>query len=414
MSTLQREYELVLLGATGYTGKYCAEHIVAHLPTDLKWAVAGRSAPKLSSVLDEIKPLNPDRLHPGLEVASLTPEDLNALARKTRLLINTIGPYHRYSTPVVEACANNGTHYLDVTGETPWVWEIIKKYDQTAKSNNATIIPEIGVESAPSDLLAFSLASLIREKLSAGTREVVASVQLKSQASGGTLATVLGILDHYSLRHISDSSKAWAMSPVPHTEPTLSISLATKIFGVRSIADLGVLTTNLGSGPNVAIVQRTWGLLDQGNFYGQHFQYSEYMRVRNLFVGFAVHLAIAFGKVALSIPPIRWLLKKCVYKPGEGPTKEAAKRSFIEYRAIATADTQSRTRAFARVRWNGSLYSLTGVLLAEAAILVLRDRATAKNLGGGLLTPAMLGQPFIDRLKRVGLIFETYIMDSSI
>ena len=114
MSSRPREYELIVLGATGYTGKYCAEHIVTHLPTDLKWAIAGRSASKLSAVLEEIKQLNLDRLPPGLEVASLSPEDLNGLARKTRLLINTIGPYHLYSTPVVEACAQNGTHYLDV------------------------------------------------------------------------------------------------------------------------------------------------------------------------------------------------------------------------------------------------------------------------------------------------------------
>lgn len=104
----------MLLGATGYTGKYCAEHIVTHLPTNLKWAIAGRSTSKLSTLLDDIKILNPDRLHPGIEVASLTTEDLNALVRKTQVLISTVGPYYRYSTLVVEACAKNGTHYLDV------------------------------------------------------------------------------------------------------------------------------------------------------------------------------------------------------------------------------------------------------------------------------------------------------------
>ena len=238
------------------------------------------------------------------------------------------------------------------------------------------------------------------------------SRDLRSQPSGGTLATALGILDHYDLRQISDSCKAWAMSPVPHLEPAPSTSLASKAFGVRSIPNLGVLTTDFKSGPNIAIVQRTWGLLDRGNFYGQHFQYNEYMKVRNSFIGFAVHLAVAFGMLALSMPPIRWLLKKCVYKPGEGPAKEAAKKNFIEYQAVATADTQPPTRAFAKVRWDGSLYSLTGVLPAEAAILILRDRTTAKSLGGGLLTPAMLGQPFIDRLKRAGLSFETCILDS--
>lgn len=114
MSLQNREYDIVLLGATGYTGKYCAEYIANHLPTDLKWAVAGRSAGKLSSMLDEIKDWNPDRLQPGLEITSLSPEDLSALVRKTRVLINTVGPYHLYGTPVVEACAKNGTHYVDV------------------------------------------------------------------------------------------------------------------------------------------------------------------------------------------------------------------------------------------------------------------------------------------------------------
>lgn len=132
MTSAERQYELVLFGATGYTGKLCAEHIITHLPTDLRWAVAGRSASKLSAVLEELQHLNPDRLQPGtsqedfslgiwtdfprsgIETAALTTEDLNRLARKTRLLINTVGPYHLYSTPVVEACAKNGTHYLDV------------------------------------------------------------------------------------------------------------------------------------------------------------------------------------------------------------------------------------------------------------------------------------------------------------
>ena len=114
MSGISRKYDLVLLGATGYTGKYTAEHITTHLPTDLKWAVAGRSAAKLTALVEEIVPLNPDRLSPSLEITTLSLEDLNSLAKKTRLLINTVGPYCLYSSPVVEACAKNGTHYLDV------------------------------------------------------------------------------------------------------------------------------------------------------------------------------------------------------------------------------------------------------------------------------------------------------------
>ena len=113
MSLPDRKYEIVLLGATGYTGKYCAEHIVKNLPTDLRWAVAGRNESKLSTLVEDIKSLNTDRLEPGVEIASLRPEDLDLLVKKTKLLITTVGPFHKYGSPVVEACARNGTHYVD-------------------------------------------------------------------------------------------------------------------------------------------------------------------------------------------------------------------------------------------------------------------------------------------------------------
>ncbi|KAI9824497.1 MAG: hypothetical protein M1819_000852 [Sarea resinae] len=114
MASGTREYDIVVFGATGYTGKLCAEHITTHLPTDLKWAVAGRSPSKLASLTQEILSLNPDRIQPGIEIAELRKEDLHALARKTRLIINTVGPYYKFGAPVVEACASNGTHHLDV------------------------------------------------------------------------------------------------------------------------------------------------------------------------------------------------------------------------------------------------------------------------------------------------------------
>lgn len=111
---MARQYDVVLLGATGYTGKLCAEHIANHLPTNLKWAVAGRNASKLQELVDTIQTLNRDRLEPEVLTVGLNSVELDVLARRTKVLINTVGPYHLYSTPVVGACAKNGTHYLDV------------------------------------------------------------------------------------------------------------------------------------------------------------------------------------------------------------------------------------------------------------------------------------------------------------
>ena len=114
MSTKGREYDIVLFGASGYTGKYTAEQLARLAPTNLRWAVAGRSTTKLEAVVNEIR--SADRAAPSIEICSLEAEDLDALAKKTIILINAVGPYILYGEPVICACAENGTHYIDVRG----------------------------------------------------------------------------------------------------------------------------------------------------------------------------------------------------------------------------------------------------------------------------------------------------------
>ncbi|MCJ1392646.1 hypothetical protein MMC18_005516 [Xylographa bjoerkii] len=401
MSLPDRKYEIILLGATGYTGKYCAEHIVKNLPTDLRWAVAGRNESKLSTLVDHIKSLNTDRQEPGVEIGSLRPEDLDALVKKTKLLITTIGPFHKYGSPVVEA-----------TGETPWVFDMIKKYHSIAQANHAIIIPECGIESASSDIMTYLVVSLIREKLKVGVKGIIATNSvLTSLPSGGTLATVFGVFDHYGFSQLIESSKPYALSPIPghKDEPA---PLLTRLFGIRYVPNLGMLTTGVASGINASLVQRSWGLLDRGDYYGQNFQYKEYATARNSFTGLVTHLAITFGMLALAIPPVRWLAKMFVHQPGEGPTRESTGKDRVEFRAIATADTEGSQQATVKCGFNGSAYDFTGVLMAEAAISIVRDgdKTPARKIGGGILTPATLGQAYIDRVRNAGVVLEASML----
>ncbi|KAL8919271.1 MAG: hypothetical protein Q9172_005055 [Xanthocarpia lactea] len=415
-STRSRKYDLILLGATGYTGKLCAEHITTSLPTHLKWALAGRSLERLSATVEELKSYNSERVQPDVEVTTLSLDHLRSLAQKTRIILNTVGPYHKYSSPVVQACAENGTHYLDVTGETPWVYEMIQKHHDAAKASGAIIIPEIGLESAPSDLLAWTLAILFKEELSLDTKEVVTSVhKIDSQPSGGTLATATGILEHYSLAEFARSSAPWALSPITGPKSSRAVPLATRLLGVRKLQHLGTLTTSITAGPNVAIVQRSWGLLGGPKSYGPNFQYHEYMRVKNSLAGFIIHAAICLGFVAMIIPPVRWLIQWAAhnfYAPGQGASKDTTAADTVELRAIAEADQDvpNPRMAMAKFRYDGGIYYLTGLFLAEAAMVLLNDDDLTAKLGGGILTPAMLGQPFVDRLRNVGVILESRIM----
>lgn len=121
--------EITILGATGWTAAICAEHVAKGFPTNTKWCIAGRSAAKLEALRQDLRAINPDRLEPDTYVSpQLDGEGLDPLVKNTEVLINGIGPYHRHGTPVVEACARDGTHYLDFSTETAWIAQMIRDF----------------------------------------------------------------------------------------------------------------------------------------------------------------------------------------------------------------------------------------------------------------------------------------------
>ncbi|KAK1633642.1 saccharopine dehydrogenase [Colletotrichum phormii] len=414
-----RQYDLVVFGATGYTGTFVAEHITTHLPTNLKWAVAGRSETKLQGLIAECKKQSPDRLQPEIEICSLNHEDLEALAKKTFILITTVGPYAKYGETAFRACAENGTHYLDVTGETPWTGTMIGKYENAAKETGAMMFPQIGIESAPPDLVTWSLAKQVREKLSAKTGAVTVSIhKLDSAPSGGTLATVLNLFESFTIQQVREQHKPYALSPVPNNNKVQSqTSLLTKLVGLRNVPSLGLMTTSIAGMTDTPIIQRTWGLLAsvpsrEKQFYGPNFSFHEYMRARGYLQGMAIHWGLAFfGLLLATAAPFRKLVKRFVYEPGQGPDKELSKKDKIEYRGIASPDKESKTefpKAYCRAWYDGSMYYLTAVLLAQAASTLLEEDV---DLPGGVFTPSCLGQPFINRLQGVGFNFEEKILE---
>lgn len=114
----------------------------------------------------------------AIEICNLDDAEMGDLARKTTILITTVGPYSLYGETAFKACAENGTHYIDCTGEIPWVYKMIQKYEKTAQTTGAIMIPQNGIESAPPDLVIWSLVSLIRKELSAPVSSVILSQEL--------------------------------------------------------------------------------------------------------------------------------------------------------------------------------------------------------------------------------------------
>ncbi|KAF3384993.1 putative trans-acting enoyl reductase [Penicillium rolfsii] len=405
-----RQYDLILLGPTGYTGRFCSEHIVKNLPTDLKWAIAGRSLQKIEAIAEELKKLNSDRVQPDVLTVQLNATELNELAQKTRLIINCVGPYHLYSTPVVEACAAHATHYVDATGETPWVKLIIDKYHEKAKSNGAIIIPSVGIESAPADMLAWALVKHVREELASQTREIDCSIkELKSSGpSGGTLNTILSIFDWAPSSELMKSMAPFALAASAPPEDIPRDSIINKLFGARWIRDLGTVTTSPSGLADITIVHRSSTLMPE--LYGKRFFFRQFLHVRNSLYGVAVHVGFLIGISLLMIPPVRALVRKFIFAPGQGPTMEASKNDRIEYHAVATADQEGPApkRVFGKFTYHGSLYVLTGLLLAEAAMTILQEEEKVKKVSrGGIVTSATLGQEFVDRIENVGCRIDT-------
>lgn len=413
-------YDLVILGATGYTGLLTAEHVATNLPSCLKWALAGRSKAKLQTVADECKRLSPTMSTPELELVNVDDADqMDALVRKTSLVITTVGPYFRFGEAVVRACAQAGTHYVDCTGETPWVASMIKKYEGAARQSGAILVPCNGVESAATDLITWSLVSFVKEKLGVGVEDVVLSIHKSSIVpSGGTVATAMGVFDHYSLSDLMSNRKPYALSPVPHPERQRPVSsFLNTLLGIRHVPDLGLQATSLQAAVDAPVIERTWGLLQQtpsrkAQFYGPKFNWIAYQKPRNWLSGIAMHWVLAVGTVIIAlVAPVRTLIKKLAHEPGQGLSKDGMAREELDYRGTAVPDDPSgavKKRAYCRAQYRGSSYQATALFLAHAAQTMLEDKM---ELPGGFYTPACLGKGYVDRVNRAGFKIDVKMLD---
>jgi short subunit dehydrogenase-like uncharacterized protein len=193
-----RKYDLILFGATGFTGRQAAVYLARHAPAGLRWAVAGRDRAKLESL--------------GLTADVLVADSadqpaIDTLAAQTRVVASTAGPFARYGTPVVDACVRHGTDYTDITGETFWVESLVAKYHGAAAAGRVRIVPCCGFDSVPSDLAAFLLA----------TRHSASRVRAYFQISGGGLngGTIASVANMVASGHARGIARGGVLGP-PH------------------------------------------------------------------------------------------------------------------------------------------------------------------------------------------------------
>lgn len=280
------------------------------------------------------------------------------------------------------------------------------------------IISQIGIESVPSDLLTYVLVNRLHSKTSRPVKEVMVSLHsLKGSFSGGTLATVFNLFDQYSISKIQAASRPDAMSPVAVPKSSYSPSIFTRLSGVRSVADFGTVVPSIQAATDTPLVYRSYGLYrtssndkDIGEAYGSNFSFRCYMHARNTFLGALTHLAFTLGGLFLLLPPVRWLLKRMVTQPGLGASVENSKHDFQEYRGLAISESGDQAaKTFGRFRSDNNPYMTTAILMVEGAATLLSDdeNVPAIRMKGGYLTPATLGQGYVERLVASGITIET-------
>ncbi|EWG35826.1 hypothetical protein FVEG_00031 [Fusarium verticillioides 7600] len=392
-----RTHEITILGVTGWTATICAEHIAKTFPTNTRWCIAGRSALKLEALRQDLRAINPDRLEPTIYIIpQLNAEGLEPIVRETKVLINGIGPYHRHGTPVVDACARNGTHYVDFSTETAWIAEMIQNFHETAKSSGAIIIPAISGSSAPSDLVAWLIARHVQEQNLPSASEIVCSGKLSMLGmQGGSLHTVLDVAETYGISGWLTSDTSVLLPNPKHV-----VKKNKEPMGHRYDRYLGHLATSFVAWGNESVVQRSAAL--NPKIYGQDFVYKEYSPATGLISALLMHIVTKLGILLLAVPWFRSFIRGKSFKRGSGPDRdESRKIESAEWKAVGYVTGEKDPVALAKFSYKGALVDMAAILAVEAAATINQMNKTEAT-NAGLLTPSTLGITFVDRLREAG------------
>lgn len=399
-----KEFDVVVYGATGFTGRLVAEHLLKTYGAEgqVRWAMAGRDLAKLRAVAAEI---GAPASVPLIEANARDGASLEALAKRARTIITTVGPYQLYGEPLLAACAKVGTDYVDLCGEPNWMQAMIAKYDAAAKQSGARIVFSCGFDSIPFDCGVWFLQSHARERFGAPAQSVRGRVRkMKGTFSGGTMASLLATLDAAK----RDPSIGAAMLDPFALSPARGAA-QPKGDAVIEDADIGSWAAPfVMAAINTKNVHRTNALA--GYPYGRDFTYDEMMmtgggadgekRARGMLSQSRTQNAL------MNFPPTRALLRQfALPKPGQGPNKEQRETGMFDVLYVGNlSDGRSLRVGVSGDKDPG--YGSTSKMISEAA-LCLNDTPREATPGGIWTPAAAMGDALIARLEeRAGLKFK--------
>jgi short subunit dehydrogenase-like uncharacterized protein len=410
----QREFDIVLYGATGFVGRLTAEYL-AKAGGDARIALAGRSTDKVLAVRDSLG--DKAQAWPIIAADASQPSTLNAMATRTQVVVTTVGPYARYGLPLVGACAAAGTDYADLTGETLFIRESIDLYHKQAADTGARIVHSCGFDSIPSDLTVFALYRRAQEDQAGELTHTNLVVRVMSGGvSGGTVAS--GIEAFSAVSSDAEARRAmndpYTLTPDRAAEPELGRQPDIRWGRGGDIAEeldgywLGPFVM---AGVNSRIVRRSNALLDHA--YGRRLEYGELTSMgRSVVAPVAAALATGGNAAAMALGSRlfhrvpRRLVDRVAPKPGTGPSERARENGHYTVETFTTTTTGARYRA--RLSQRGDYgYKATSVLLGESGLALALDRDRLTDLRGVLTPAAAMGDTLLARFPAAEVSLKT-------
>jgi len=392
----ERELQIVSFGATGFTGGLVAEYLAkVAIREPLRWALAGRSRTKLEAVLGRLSPWLGASPAPELIVADAADDAaLAQMARRTRVVITTVGPYAKYGEPLVRACAEQGTDYVDLTGEPEFVDLTRARYHVLAERRRARIVHACGFDSIPHDLGAYFTLQALRARLSPAEREtapvtIEAFVRARGTFSGGTLHSALEIMARAPGRAWQRRKTARASAATPRATPLP--------LRIKHRTELGLWAVPM---PTIdpEIVLHSAELLPE---YGPDFHYGHYLGVKSALQVAGIVSGAGSVFALAQLPPAKALLKR-IKDPGDGPDEATRAKSHFSVLFLGRA---AGHEVRCEVRGGDPGYGETSKMLAESALCLAFDRARLPQHYGVVPTAAAMGNALIERLQAAGIAF---------
>jgi short subunit dehydrogenase-like uncharacterized protein len=429
----RKPFELILLGATGYTGRQALRAVLKQRP-DARLAVAGRNAAKLRALVDDMLP--PDTRAPEILVADTRDADsLRSLARQGQVLFNLAGPYHATGDAVVAACIAAGTHYLDLSAETFWMQRLVREQNDAAVRAGVKIMPCAGYEALPFDLATLWAAHQLRDVAGEPCASVKIGVTVTGRlitdprdlVSGGTAASVIELLAHDRSDCLRDMACLLPPGAPEHDEVARRNALQ---WLPRYDTDLQSVLAPTLPGPfiNPPVILRGIALMQDATLFSADFRYQEGTPMARLLPGggrwlpqrssralqwaMAASVAAPLANLSATIAgPLRFqrqalraLLQRLVPKPGSGPSERALDAIGYELEVVARGERGARFRG--RVVAQGHPGYRSTPEMAVCVALGLADGSLGRTPHFGIVSPAAgLGIEAVPALHRAGLRF---------